>query len=57
MLLGTNPGRENDQERIISYNIGLGLHDIVFAQKIYNKLNSSFLHSVPFDKEIEKFWI
>lgn len=57
VLLGVNPGRENDQERIISYNIGLGLHDIVFAQKIYNKLNSSLLNSVSFSKETEKFWI
>lgn len=30
------PGRESDDERIISYNIGLGLHDIYFATKILN---------------------
>lgn len=27
-------GRTNDDERILSYNIGLGLHDIFFATKI-----------------------
>lgn len=30
------PGRENDKERILSYNIGLGLFDIYFAHKILN---------------------
>jgi len=34
VLLGEVPGRENDSERIIAYNIGLGLHDVYFASKI-----------------------
>lgn len=38
VLLGNNPGRENDQERILSYNIGLGLHDAFFASRIYEQL-------------------
>lgn len=38
VLLGNNPGRENDQERILSYNIGLGLHDAFFAEKIYEMI-------------------
>jgi len=29
-------GRESDDERIIAYNVGLSLHDIFFAEKIYN---------------------
>jgi ornithine cyclodeaminase/alanine dehydrogenase-like protein (mu-crystallin family) len=29
-------GRENDDERILSYNIGIALHDIYIARKIYN---------------------
>lgn len=32
-------GRDNDEERILSYNIGLGLHDIYFGFNILNKLN------------------
>ncbi len=32
-------GRENDKERILSYNIGIALHDIYFARKIYDMLN------------------
>ena len=34
ILSGKSPGRETDLERIISYNIGLGLHDVFFAHKI-----------------------
>lgn len=34
ILLGKIPGRESDGERILSYNIGLGLHDTYFAIKI-----------------------
>lgn len=41
VLLSRNPGRENDKERIIAYNIGLGLHDILFACKIYERLNKA----------------
>ena len=32
-------GRKSNDERILAYNIGLGLHDVWFAHKIYNKLN------------------
>lgn len=35
VLLGKAAGRENDKQRIIAYNIGLGLHDVLFASKIY----------------------
>lgn len=38
VLKGKIPGRESDSERILSYNIGLGLHDIFFAQRIIQKL-------------------
>lgn len=34
VLSGKDPGRMADKQRIISYNIGLGLHDVVFATKI-----------------------
>ena len=32
ILKGQISGRENDSERILSYNIGIGIHDIYFAQ-------------------------
>lgn len=57
VLLGKNLGRENDEERIIAYNIGLGLHDILFACKIYERLNGSKTTSFMQEKEISKFWI
>lgn len=38
VLIGKNPGRESDKERILSYNIGLGLHDSLFAVKILDLL-------------------
>ncbi len=39
VLSGELPGRESDEERILSYNIGLGLHDVYFASKIEQLLN------------------
>ena len=58
VLLGNNPGRENDAERIICYNIGLGLHDAVYASHIYDMLSDKT--DIPFfiqDKETSKIWI
>lgn len=40
VLLGQVEGRTNDKERIIAYNIGLGLHDVYFAAKIQQIINS-----------------
>ncbi len=36
VLLGKAFGRQSSEERIISYNVGLGLHDVWFASNIYN---------------------
>lgn len=38
VLLGKVTGRDNDEQRIIAYNIGLGLHDVLFASNIYERL-------------------
>lgn len=38
VLKGQTIGRANDSERILSYNIGLGLHDVFYASHIYNML-------------------
>lgn len=56
VLSGKAKGRENDTERIISYNVGLGLHDVFFASNIYDMLQKSSMN-VPFGKETDKFWI
>lgn len=39
VLRGEKPGRKSDYERIISYNIGLGLHDVLYASKIEKIIN------------------
>ena len=38
VLKGDVTGRANDSERILSYNIGLGLHVVLYASRIYDKL-------------------
>ena len=57
VLAGKNPGRESDSERIIAYNIGLGLHDVVFAHKIYGMLKGRALPCFEQEKETRKFWL
>ena len=37
-LSGFHPGRMSDMERIISYNYGIALHDVFYANKIYNNI-------------------
>ncbi len=56
VLSGKTVGRQNDDERIISYNIGLGLHDTVYAMKIYELLRES-APCIDIERETEKFWI
>lgn len=38
VLKGEVVGRADDKERILSYNIGLGLHDVYYASRIYELL-------------------
>ena len=40
VLLGVAKGRENDDERILCYNIGISLHDVALAEHIYNRINN-----------------
>lgn len=57
VLAGRDPGRRDDRQRIIDYNYGLGLHDVVFAAKIYEMLQDKSLPEVTMEKETEKFWV
>lgn len=41
VLSGEITGRKSDSERILSYNIGLGLFDVFFAHKIESLINQS----------------
>lgn len=56
VIEGKKPGRDSDEDRILSYNIGLGLHDVLYASKIYNILGAT-AHSVYIERESDKFWI
>lgn len=56
VISGKTVGRESNKERILSYNIGLGLHDIVYASKIYEVLKEQS-NGVRIVRETEKFWI
>ena len=56
VLSSKSLGRENNDERILSYNIGLGLHDTVFAMKIYELLKST-APQIDIERETDKFWV
>ena len=55
-MSGNIPGRENDDERILSYNIGLGLHDLVYNSKIYEMVKEH-VEDYVLKRETDKFWI
>jgi ornithine cyclodeaminase/alanine dehydrogenase-like protein (mu-crystallin family) len=50
-------GRTNDKERILAYNIGIALHDIYFASKIYEMLKDRNFIEILGEKELDKFWV
>lgn len=52
------PGRENDRERILAYNIGLSIHDINYAAHIYEMIGKNEdLLNIEMNTPKEKFWI
>lgn len=57
VLCGRDPGRKSQEQRIIDYNYGLALHDVVFASKLYTLLEKTNCPEVEIVKETEKFWI
>lgn len=57
VLTGKVPGRTDASQRIISYNLGLGLHDTVFASRIYDSLASAGLQTVDLHKDTRKLFI
>ena len=57
VLAGRDPGRRTDRERIIDYNYGLALHDVVFASRIYEMCRDADTPSVDIVKETDKFWL
>lgn len=57
VLAGRDPGRKSENQRIIDYNYGLGLHDVLFASKIYEMVVGKALPEIPIIKETDKFWV
>lgn len=57
VLLGQNPGRENDEERILNYNAGLGIHDVFFASKLYDLMSQTHSEGFYQQRVNNKFWV
>lgn len=56
VLAGRDPGRKSDEQRIIDYNYGLALHDVVYAAKIYELLKDKS-RDIKIERETAKFWV
>lgn len=54
---GRAKGRESDRERILAYNIGIAMHDVVFAARIYQALDKGRLQEIELKQPIDKFWV
>lgn len=46
IVAGHKPGRENDTERILNLNIGMGIEDVVLAKEIYDRAREGGLGRV-----------
>lgn len=58
VLNGSITGRQSDKERIIVYNIGLSMHDIYFAEQIYQQaIRLNIGESTSLTPPKDKFWI
>ena len=57
VVLGYDRGRENNEERILIYNIGIALHDVYFASKIYDLVRLNISDNIALNTSLENFWI
>lgn len=57
VLAGRDPGRKTQQQRIIDYNYGLAIHDVLYASKIYESMRGHGGSVVSYEKETKKYWI
>ena len=62
VINGKSVGRENDNERILAYNIGVSIHDINYAARIYQIFREKpevfdSLTEVNMHDPTEKFWV
>lgn len=56
VLLGQAPGRKNDTERLTVYNIGTALHDLFFAEQLYERLNGLGRSAFDWRAPTKKVW-
>lgn len=62
VIQGKAAGRENDMERILAYNIGVSMHDVFYAARIYEMLKNrpeffDQLTNADMHDPVDKFWI
>lgn len=57
VLAGRDPGRKFQNQRIINYNYGLALHDVLYASKLYKLLGKTTTNEIEIVKETAKFWV
>lgn len=57
VLLGSNPGRTSQDERVLCYNYGLALHDIVYASKIYDVISGKECETFNYSRQNQKLWM
>ena len=58
VVAGSKPGREDDKEKIISYNIGLSIEDIALAKIVYNRaLKKGIGKKIVIENYEGMFWL
>ncbi len=58
VLQGDDAGRESVDDRILVYNIGIALHDVYVANKVYQMIErKNELPCISFKESIEKFYV
>lgn len=57
VVCGRAAGRESAAERILAYNIGLSIHDIAYAARIWGMLDHDALQDIDMAQPREKFWV
>lgn len=57
VLAGKDMGRQSDSQRILSYNYGIALHDVVYAAKIFEMVKIEDCKEVEIEKETAKYWV
>jgi ornithine cyclodeaminase/alanine dehydrogenase len=57
VIRGEAPGRENNKERIIAYNVGLSMHDMCFAKHVYDFAIKCEGQDISLCPPTEKIWL